>query len=257
MRTLLVIGIGAGNPEHMTVQAIGGLNRADVLFIPDKGAKKSDLAGLRQEICDRFVTNPKSRRVAFDVPVRAEPAPSYRSTVDDWHEDIAGIYEALIRDELGEDGCGAFLIWGDPSLYDSALRILERVKQRGNVEFGVEVVPGITAVQALAASHRIALNRIGDPILITTGRRLTEEGMPANAGSVIVMLDGKCAFQTVSDKDILIHWGAYLGTPDEIIISGRLGDVADRIVQVRAEARARKGWIMDTYLLRKSGEPED
>ena len=257
MRTLLVIGIGAGNPEHMTVQAISGLNRADVLFIPDKGARKSDLSGLRREICDRFVTNPKSRRIEFDVPVRDEPAPSYRTTVDDWHEGIAGIYEALIRDELSEDGCGAFLIWGDPSLYDSALRILERVKKRGNVEFAVEVVPGITAVQALAASHKIALNRIGDPILITTGRRLTEEGMPANAGSVVVMLDGKCAFQTLADKDLIIHWGAYLGTPDEIIISGRLGDVGNRIVETRAEARARKGWIMDTYLLRKAGEPED
>lgn len=257
MRTLLVIGIGAGNPEHITVQAISGLNRADVLFIPDKGARKSDLSGLRREICDRFVTNPKSHRVEFDVPVRDEPAPSYRTTVDDWHEDIAGIYEALIRDELPENGCGAFLIWGDPSLYDSALRILERVKKRGNVEFTVEVVPGITAVQALAASHKIALNRIGDPILITTGRRLTEDGMPANAGSVVVMLDGKCAFQTLADKDLVIHWGAYLGTPDEIIISGRLGDVGNRIVETRAEARARKGWIMDTYLLRKPGEPED
>jgi precorrin-6A synthase len=241
----------------MTVQAISGLNRADVLFIPDKGARKSDLSGLRREICDRFVTNPKSRQVEFDVPVRDEPAPSYRATVDDWHEDIAGIYETLIRDELPDDGCGAFLIWGDPSLYDSALRILERVKKRGNIEFTVEVVPGITAVQALAASHKIALNRIGDPILITTGRRLTEEGMPANAGSVIIMLDGKCAFQTLADNNLIIHWGAYLGTPDEIIISGRLGDVSNHIVETRAEARARKGWIMDTYLLRKPGEPED
>ena len=48
----------------------------------------------------------------------------------------------------------------------------------------------------------------------TTGRRLTEDGMPANAGSVIVMLDGKCAFQALADKDLVIHWGAYLGTPD-------------------------------------------
>ena len=103
MRKLLVIGIGAGNPDHMTVQAISGLNRAEVLFIPDKGARKNDLAELRREICDRFVTNPKSRRVEFDVPVRAEAAPSYRATVDDWHEVIAEIYEGLIRDELAED----------------------------------------------------------------------------------------------------------------------------------------------------------
>ncbi|RWD60641.1 MAG: precorrin-6A synthase (deacetylating) [Mesorhizobium sp.] len=257
MRKLLVIGIGAGNPEHMTVQAINGLNRADVLFIPDKGAKKNDLAELRRQICDRFVTNPQSRRVGFDVPVRAEPTSSYRVTVDDWHEAIAEIYEGLIRDELTEDGCGAFLIWGDPSLYDSALRILERVRHRGNVGFALEVIPGITAIQALAASHATALNRIGDSILVTTGRRLTEEGLPANAGSAVVMLDGKCAFSTLADPDVFIQWGAYLGTPDEIIISGRLGDVGPEIERVREEARRKKGWIMDTYLLRKPGEPEE
>ena len=257
MRKLLVIGIGAGNPEQMTVQAINGLNHADVLFIPDKGAKKNDLAELRRQICDRFVTNPDSRRVEFDVPVRAEPSPSYRATVDDWHEAIAAIYEGLIRDELAEDGCGAFLIWGDPSLYDSALRILERVRLRGNVEFALEVIPGITAVQALAASHKMALNRIGDPVLITTGRRLTQEGMPENAGSTVVMLDGKCAFNTLDDEDLVIHWGAYLGTPDEIVLSGRLGDVGKEIAEVREKARMEKGWIMDTYLLRKPGEPED
>jgi precorrin-6A synthase len=257
MRKVLVIGIGAGNPDHMTVQAISGLNRADVLFIPDKGARKNDLAELRRQICDRFVTNPKSRRVEFDVPVRAEPAPSYRSTVDDWHEAIAAIYEGLIRDEIPEDGCGAFLIWGDPSLYDSALRILDRVRRRGNVEFELEVIPGITAVQALAASHAMALNRIGDSILVTTGRLLTEEGMPGNAGSAVVMLDGKCAFNTLADRDLVIHWGAYLGTPDEILISGRLGDVGAEIERTREEARRKKGWIMDTYLLRRPGEPQE
>jgi precorrin-6A synthase len=257
MRKLLVIGIGAGNPEHMTVQAIDGLNRADVLFIPEKGAKKNDLAELRRHICDRFVTNPNSRRVEFDVPVRAEPSPSYRSTVDDWHEAIAAIYEGLIRDELSQAGCGAFLIWGDPSLYDSALRILERVHLRGNVDFELEVIPGITAVQALAASHKMALNRVGDAVLITTGRRLTEEGLPGNAGSTVVMLDGKCAFNTLADKDTVIHWGAYLGTSDEILISGRVGDVGEEIMKTREEARRKKGWIMDTYLLRKAGEPEE
>ncbi len=255
MRTLLVIGIGVGNPEHLTLQAVAGLNRADVLFIPDKGADKSDLAGLRREICERFVTNPRSRRVAFDVPVRAEPAPSYRASVDDWHEDIAGIYEGLIRDELADGQCGALLIWGDPSLYDSALRILQRVSKRGTVDFAVEVIPGITAIQSLCASHRIALNRIGEPVLITTGRRLAQDGMPANAGSVVVMLDGTCAFQTLAERDLVIYWGAYLGTPDEIVVRGRLGDVAARIVETRAKARAAKGWIMDTYLLRRPDGP--
>lgn len=252
MRKILVVGIGAGNPEHLTVQAVNALNRADVLFIPDKGEQKSELAGLRREICDRFVANPASRRVEFDVPARAKPTSSYRRTVDDWHAAIAAIYERLILDEIGEDGCGAFLIWGDPSLYDSALRILERVATRGTVEFELEVVPGITAIQALAAGHKMALNRIGDPFLVTTGRRLAEDGLPDKAGTAIVLLDGQQAFLSVADKDATIHWGAYLGTPDEILVSGRLGDVEEEIVRLREEARRRHGWIMDTYLLRKA-----
>jgi precorrin-6A synthase len=89
--------------------------------------------------------------------------------------------------------------------------------------------------------------------MVTTGRKLAE-GFPANADSVIVMLDGDCAFKTV-DRDFEIYWGAYLGTGDQILISGKLRDVAEEIERVRGEARERKGWIMDTYLLRKPGKP--
>lgn len=251
MRKIFVVGIGTGNPEHVTIQAVNALNRADVLFIPDKGEKKSELAELRREICDRFVTNPHCRRVEFEMPLRAECSDSYRKSVDDWHAAIAEIYERLIREEVGENGAGAFLIWGDPSLYDSALRILERVSTSGNVDFEQEVIPGITAIQALAAGHRMALNRIGDPFLVTTGRRLAENGLPENADTAVVLLDGQQAFRSVADKDAMIYWGAYLGTPDEILVSGRLGDVESEIVRLREEARHRHGWIMDTYLLRK------
>jgi precorrin-6A synthase len=65
MRKVLIVGIGAGNPDHMTVQAIRALNEADVLFIPTKGEEKAELADLRRTICDRFVTRPDSRRVEF------------------------------------------------------------------------------------------------------------------------------------------------------------------------------------------------
>jgi precorrin-6A synthase len=57
----------------------------------------------------------------------------------------AGVYERLIRDELGDDESGAFLVWGDPSLYDSMLRIIDQVLARGAVAFAYEVIPGIAA----------------------------------------------------------------------------------------------------------------
>ncbi|OAM76644.1 precorrin-6A synthase (deacetylating) [Devosia elaeis] len=240
MKTILVVGIGTGSPDHMTMAAIEALNRADVLFVPDKGANKADLADIRRTIIARFVTG-APRQIGYAVPRRDAANPDYGQGVDDWHDALGRIFGDLIA-QVPDSGAGAFLVWGDPGLYDSTLRILERV----DTPIRVEVIPGITAIQALTAAHGIALNRIGEPVLITTGRQL---------GSVetdtIVMLDGRLAFQE-ADPDLQIFWGAYLGTPDQLLIAGRLGDVAEDIVATRTEARARHGWIMDTYLLRKA-----
>jgi len=241
MKTILVVGIGTGSPEHLTVAAIAALNRADVLFVPDKGAAKADLADLRRAIIARFVTRPDSRQVGYAVPRRDAANPDYGQGVDDWHESLAEIFAGLVA-QVPEGGAGAFLVWGDPSLYDSTLRILARL----DVPVAVEVVPGITAIQALTAAHGIPLNRIGEPVLITPGRQLG-----AIATDTVVMLDGRLAFRE-ADPDLHIFWGAYLGTPDQILIAGRLGDVAEQIVAARQAARARHGWIMDTYLLRKA-----
>ncbi|NEC93255.1 SAM-dependent methyltransferase, partial [Streptomyces sp. SID12501] len=113
-----------------------------------------------------------------------------------------------------------------------------------------EVVPGISSVSALLARHRTNLNRVGRPVQITTGRRLAE-GWPQDVDDVVVMLDARHAFTAHLDQDRFIYWGAYVGTPDEILVSGKLADVAGRIEELRTEARVRKGWIMDTYLLRR------
>lgn len=256
MRHILVVGIGSGNPEHMTIQAINALNRADVLFLPTKGAKKAELADVRRDIVARYVTNPESRTVDYAVPVRRTEGQSYMQGVDEWHAAIAEIHETMFSTELGEHGIGAFLVWGDPMLYDSTIRILERVGRRGNVAFDYSVIPGITSVQALCASHRIPLNLVGQPVAITTGRRLADS-FPDIVETAVVMLDGEQAFQRIEDPDAMIYWGAYLGTPDEIVISGRLSDVKEKILATRAEARLRHGWIMDIYLLQKGADFEE
>ena len=252
MRKVLIIGIGAGDPEYVTVQAIRALNEVDVFFVLDKGREKQDLVDLRREICERYVENASYRFVEVRDPERDRAAPAYRSAVEDWRRRRADVYETLIREELGEDGCGAFLVWGDPSLYDSTLAIVDEILTRGTVAFEFEVVPGISAVQALAARHRVALNRIGRPVHVTTGRRLSE-GFPEDADDVVVLLDADCAFRDVADAGIDIYWGAYVGTEDEILVSGDLRSVMDEIERIRGEARTRKGWIMDAYLLRRTG----
>jgi precorrin-6A synthase len=250
MRRIRIIGIGAGNPEHITIQAVRALNTVDVVFVPDKGAEKGALRELREEICRRYIEHDNWRFVPLSVPKRAAAGDDYRGSVDDWHAALAESYERLFSEELGEDQTGALLVWGDPSLYDSTLRIIEAVRARG-LEFDYDVIPGITSVQALAAAHRLVLNRIGEPVTITTGRKLAEGGFHDDAGSTIVMLDGEQAFAKIDPTGLDIWWGAYLGAPQEALASGPLVEVSDEIARTRETARAENGWIMDTYLLRR------
>jgi precorrin-6A synthase len=251
MRRILVIGIGAGDPEHVTVQAIAALNDADVLFVVDKGAETEELVRLRREICERYIRRPAYRTVEIADPPRERAASDYRAAVEHWRELRSLAWERAIAGQLGENECGAFLVWGDPSLYDSTLDVLERILARGNVAFAHEVIPGITSAQALAARHRVALNRVGRPVQVTTGRRLAG-GFPVGVDEVVVMLDADCSFTRLRDDALEIHWGAYVGMDDEILVSGPLPEVGAEIVRLRAEARERKGWIMDAYLLRRA-----
>ena len=252
MRKILIIGVGAGHPEHITIQAIKAINRADVIFIADKGPEKDELAQFRREICAQYAPQKQLRTVPIPDPERDRNPADYHAAVGKWHDQRAQIYATAFAEQLNETECGAFLVWGDPSLYDSTIRIVEQVHARGTLEFEYEVIPGITSVQALTARHRIPLNQIGAPVQITTGRRLAQQPLTLDT---VVMLDGECAFNTVADDEVEIYWGAYLGTSDEILLSGKLCDVSAAIQQTRAAARRRKGWIMDTYLLRKPAAP--
>ncbi|MDF9773897.1 precorrin-6A synthase (deacetylating) [Pseudomonas baetica] len=250
MKKLLVIGIGAGNPDYITMQAVKALNQVDVFFLMDKGQSKDQLIELRREICERYITDHDYRFVEAHSPERERGEVDYETSVDALNLARQQIFERLINEEMSDGQCGGFLVWGDPALYDSTIRILQAIQTSGACAFEFEVIPGITSVQALAAQHKVPLNQIGRSVEITTGRRLAA-GQVSDADSLVVMLDAQDAYHQVVDQDTEIYWGAYLGTPDEILISGKLKDVADEIERVRKAARLANGWIMDTYLLRK------
>jgi len=250
MRKVYIIGIGAGNPDYLTVQAIKALNRVDVVFMPDKGAEKAELRQLRIEICDRFIEHRAYRIVDVKVPRRGKELSDYQSNVAEWHAEIEAIYVDLLAKELQDGNCGAFLVWGDPSLYDSTLRIVESISSKGLL-LDYEVIPGITSVQALAAKHRVPLNRIGEPVVLTTGRKLPES-LKDKRCNVVVLLDGHQAFSRLDGNAYDIFWGASLGTADETVISGRLAEAMNDIKAARDRIKTKNGWVMDTYLLRSA-----
>ncbi|WP_170549654.1 precorrin-6A synthase (deacetylating) [Ruegeria atlantica] len=244
MFELSLIGIGTGNPDHVTLQGANAIRDADLILIPHKGENKADLAGLREEII-AAVTDTPPQIAYFDIPKRRADN-GYLRGVDEWHDTIALRWHEAIAAHPNTRQV-VLLIWGDPSLYDSSLRIASRL----DPEPTTRVIPGITALQALTAAHAIPINDLGAPFVVTTGRRIRDEGWPANASKVAVMLDGECSFQSLDMADYDIWWGAYVGMKDEILIKGALTDVAQEILDTRAKARADHGWIMDIYLLKK------
>lgn len=249
MTHLLLIGIGTGNPEHLTLQAVRALNSADLILIPRKGADKADLADLRRAICAEVLTNPATRIAEFDLPQRDPETPGYLARVESWHDAIAAVWAATIDASPVPKSRIALLVWGDPSLYDSTLRIAARLGQSRSLT--TEVIPGITSLQALTAAHRIPLNALAEPVLITTGRQLRDNGWPAASQTLAIMLDGGCAFQHLDPAGITIWWGAYVGMAEEIILAGDLETLTPQILARRAKARAAHGWIMDIYILRR------
>ena len=249
---LSVIGIGPGDPAQVTVEAIEAMNAVEVFFVVTKGHVKQELVDLRFEILRRHVRDPaRYEIVEIQDPDRDRTPTDYHATVTAWRAARADAWEAALLEHLRDGSHGAFLVWGDPGLYDSTLDVLADIRARGGITFAQHVIPGISSVQILAARHGITLNRIGGAIEITPARRLAD-GLPAGPEDVVVLLDAGTTFTVITEPGVHIYWGAYLGTPDELLLDGPLDEVAAEIERVRAEAKARKGWIFDTYLLRRA-----
>lgn len=250
MRTILIIGIGAGHPEFLTLQAVNAMRRADVVFLPDKGEEKTGLNAVRLQLLERAVPEGGYRLASFAVPARRRAeTPDYADSVNDWRAALLEAHRQVLGETLEDGKTGAFLVWGDPALYDGTITLMEELKA-GGFELSVEIVPGISAVQALAAAHGIALNRVGEAVTVTTGRRVAA-GEADGLSNFVVMLDNNAGWARFAGEEAEIYWGAYLGTVDEILVAGRVSAVQEEIARVRRAAQERHGWIMDTYLIRR------
>ena len=180
---------------------------------------------LRREICERFIREPGYRFVELPDPQRARAATAiYRQAVADWHAARAA-GRGPTRSNPSWDPTVSARSWRGATRRCTTARCASSTSSPPRVDIDYDVIPGITAIQALTARHRIPLNDIGEPVLITTGRQLRDPGC---RGSAVVMLDGDCSFRSCP-PDTRIWWGAYLGTPDELLVAGTVGEVGERI----------------------------
>lgn len=247
-RTLHVVGIGCGDPAHLTGQARAALERAEYAVVARKRID-DPLVQVRRDLLAAVA--PSLELVEVEDPERDRSAGvarndrAYAEAVAAWHAARAEAYEQVLTERGGD---AAFLVWGDPAFYDSTLRIVDEVLKRGTVRAVVEVVPGISSLQLLAAAHRIVLHEVGAPITVTTGRRL-REAIGAGADNVLVMLNADLDLAGLEDWSI--WWAANLAAPSQRVVAGRVGDVLAEVHEERTAAKNDAGWVMDAYLLRR------
>lgn len=246
-----VVGIGMG-PAHLTREAEEVLRSADHVIAFRKGADDA-LLEVRALICAEFDLD----LVEIEDPVRDRHDPAdYEGVVAQWHD----VRAAALARVLGERrGVAVILVWGDPSLYDSTLRLLERVDRDHlpGEKLTWDVFPGIATPQLLAARHRIVLHPVGTPVHITTARRLRED-LAAGQRNLCVMLGSVPDLADLPRiADWTIWWGANLGAPSEQLVHGLVGQVHHQLVAAKERARALDGWVMDAYLLQAPAHPTD
>jgi precorrin-6A synthase len=246
-----ILGVGMG-PQQVTPEVAEALRSVDYVLAADKGSDGDDdgLLALRCAIVEAH-TDGSVDIVGVPDPQRNRATglsgDGYQRAVADWHDARAAAYADVLR---RRGGSAAFLVLGDASLYDSTIRVVEKIEKLGvPVEF--DVLPGISAPQLLAARHRIVLHEVGRSVHITTGR-LLQDAVAAGQDNIVAMLNPPPDRLDVTGlDDWSVWWAANLGAAGERLISGRLGDVAGQIAEAREHARAETGWVMDIYLLRR------
>ncbi len=254
IKRIRVLGVGLGNPSHLTGEAIEALGTVDVFLVGDQDGSGPDLVAARDAILDQFASADHAHRVVEvtdpeRAPGRERDPAAYGTGMGEWDEaSVEACVNALATLGPEEETIG-FLVWGDPTSFDATIEVAHALAERFSAE--VDVTPGISAPQLLAARHRISLSRAGGPIHVTTGPRLLGEYDPA-LGDVVVVLDGRlsCLELAPLHPGLQVYWGAHLGTTDEVLVSGRLAEVADELRVARQRALRARGWVMDTYLLR-------
>ncbi len=152
------VGVGPGDPELLTLKAYNVLSRVAVIFVPLKDRQSKSYA---RSIVARLIKEPEQKVVELVFPMLR----GKEQLKDYWQQAADTIWRHL---EKGED-C-AFVNVGDPLLYGTFIYILETVK-KSHPEVVVEVIPGISSINAAAARAIVPLASEDERIAIISGNR--------------------------------------------------------------------------------------
>jgi len=150
------VGVGPGDPELLTLRAYHLLSQVPVIFVPLKDKQSKSYA---RSIIANLIKKPEGKVIGLVLPMLRDRV----QLTDYWHKATESIWQYLRR---GED-C-AFVNVGDPLLYGTFIHILETL-QKSHPEIEVEVIPGISSINAAAARTIVPLASDDEHIAIISG----------------------------------------------------------------------------------------
>ncbi|OIK04713.1 precorrin-2 C(20)-methyltransferase [Streptomyces monashensis] len=214
---LIGVGVGPGDPELVTVKGVNALRAADVVVVPVMAApdgRDGGEPGRAEATVLHYVPAEKVVRVVFALNERTDRARREAA----W--DAAG---ERVAESLRAHGCVAFATIGDPNVYSTFTYLAQTIVELVP-DVVVETVPGITAMQDLAARSGAVLTEGTEPLTlvpVTAGSAVLKDAL-AGPGTVVAYKFGRQAAEVAealaeTGRIEEAVWGSALGLPEESV----------------------------------------
>lgn len=153
MAKIYAVGVGPGDPELLTRKAERVLRQVPVICAPTASPADSSYA---LSIVEPFIDPSRQEVIVQVFPMRRDQA-----GLDEFWETAAA--EVAERVQRGQDV--AFITIGDPFLYSTFLYIY-RIFREKYPDIPVEVVPGVSSINAAAVAAGLPLGQASERIAI-------------------------------------------------------------------------------------------
>lgn len=213
------VGMGPGDPELVTVKAVRVLQEAHLVVVPVMSA---DEQGRAEATVRAHVTHDRIERLVFALDDRRGTSPERTRAWDDAADAVA--------EALRSKGSVAFATIGDPNVYSTFTYLADAVRER-LPEVVIETVPGITAMQDLAARSGTVLCEGTESLALlplTAGIAAFDEAL-THFDSVVAYKGGRHMREV---REVLERHGRL----DSAVFGAALGLAAEQVGALPAEA---------------------